>query len=72
MITMLTKTAMMMTMMMTTTAMIMMMMMMMMMMAVIISTPITAGISLEFLHCLVSQTSFRRETGREISAVFSG
>ena len=46
MITMLTKTTMMMTMMTTTT----MMMMMMMMMAVIMSTPITADISLEFLH----------------------
>ena len=45
MITMLTKTTMMMTMMTTT-----MMMMMMMMMAVIMSTPITADISLEFLH----------------------
>ena len=45
MITMLTKTTMMMTMMTTTT-----MMMMMMMMAVIMSTPITADISLEFLH----------------------
>ena len=44
MITMLTKTTMMMTMMTTT------MMMMMMMMAVIMSTPITADISLEFLH----------------------
>ena len=44
MITMLTKTTMMT--MMTTT----MMMMMMMMMAVIMSTPITADISLEFLH----------------------
>ena len=42
---MLTKTTMMMTMMTTTT-----MMMMMMMMAVIMSTPITADISLEFLH----------------------
>ena len=42
---MLTKTTMMMTMMTTT-----MMMMMMMMMAVIMSTPITADISLEFLH----------------------
>ena len=68
MITMLTKTTMMT--MMTTTAtmmmvmmmMMMMMMMKMMMMAVIMSTPITADISLEFLHCLVSQTSFRGET----------
>ena len=51
--------------MMTTTAtmmMVMMMMMKMMMMAVIMSTPITADISLEFLHCLVSKTSFRGET----------
>ena len=63
---MLTKTTMMT--MMTTTAtmmmvmmMMMMMMMKMMMMAVIMSTPITADISLEFLHCLVSQTSFRGE-----------
>ena len=60
---MLTKTTMMMTMMTTT---------MMMMMAVIISTPITADNSLEFLPCLVSQTSFRGETGGEMSAVFSG
>ena len=61
---MLTKTTMMMTMMTTTATMmmVMMMMMMMMMMAVIMSTPITADISLEFLHCLVSQTSFRGET----------
>ena len=67
MITMLTKTTMMMTMMTTTATMMMVMMMMMMMMkmmmmAVIMSTPITADISLEFLHCLVSQTSFRGET----------
>ena len=66
---MLTKTTMMMTMMTTTATMMMvvmmimmMMMMKMMMMAVIMSTPITADISLEFLHCLVSQTSFRGET----------
>ena len=64
---MLTKTTMMMTMMTTTATMMMVMMMMMMMMkmmmmAVIMSTPITADISLEFLHCLVSQTSFRGET----------
>ena len=58
MINMLTKTTMMT--MMTTTA-TMMMMMKMMMMAVTMSTPITADISLEFLHCLVSQTSFRGE-----------
>ena len=61
---MLTKTTMM-TMMTTTATMMMMMMMMMMkmmMMVVIVSTPITADISLEFLHCLVSQTSFRGET----------
>ena len=67
MITMLTKTTMMMTMMTTTATMMMVMMMMMMMMkmmmmALIMSTPITADISLEFLHCLVSQTSFRGET----------
>ena len=63
MIAMLTKTTMMMTMMTTTATMMMVMMMMkMMMMAVIMSTPITADISLEFLHCLVSQTSFRGET----------
>ena len=42
--------------------MMMMMMMKMMMMAVIMSTPITADISLEFLHWLVSQMSFRGET----------
>ena len=65
---MLTKTTMMMTMMTTTATMMMvmvmmmMMMMEMMMMALIMSTPITADISLEFLHCLVSQTSFRGET----------
>ena len=64
---MLTKTTMMMTMMTTTATMMMVMMMMMMMMkmmmmALIMSTPITADISLEFLHCLVSQTSFRGET----------
>ena len=64
---MLTKTTMMITMMTTTATMMMVMMMMkmmmmMMMMAVIMSTPITADISLEFLHCLVSQTSFRGET----------
>ena len=64
---MLTKTTMMMTMITTTATMMMVMMMMMMMMkmmmmAVIMSTPITADISLEFLHCLVSQTSFRGET----------
>ena len=63
---MLAKTTMMMTMMTTTATMMMVMMMMMMkmmmMMAVIMSTPITADISLEFLHCLVSQTSFRGET----------
>ena len=67
---MLTKTTMMMTMMTTTATMMMVMMMMMMMMmmlkmmmmAVIMSTPITADISLEILHCLVSQTSFRGET----------
>ena len=63
MVTMRTKTTMMMTMMTTTATMMMVMMMMkMMMMAVIMSTPITADISLEFLHCLVSQTSFRGET----------
>ena len=59
MINMLTKTTMMMTVMTTTAT--MMMMMKMMMMAVTMSTPITADISLEFLHCLVSQTSFRGE-----------
>ena len=62
---MLTKTTMMMTVMTTTATMMMVMMMMMMkmmMMAVTMSTPITADISLEFLHCLVSQTSFRGET----------
>ena len=60
MMTMMTTTA---TMMMVMMMMMMMMMMMkMMMMAVIMSTPITADISLEFLHCLVSQTSFRGET----------
>ena len=48
--TMLTKTTMMMTMMTTTMMIMMMMMMKMMMMAVIMSTPITADISLEFLH----------------------
>ena len=65
--TMLTKTKMMMTMMTTT----MMMMMKMMMMAVIMSTPITADIGLEFLLYLVSQTSFRGETGGQMSAIFS-
>ena len=59
MMTMMTTTA---TMMMVMMMMMMMMMMKMMMMAVIMSTPITADISLEFLHCLVSKTSFRGET----------